>query len=88
MISTEAGMQIDLSDEHCQNARCSIRISLEFDSNVTLEREVQSPKEPEEMISTEAGMQIDLRDEQPENVESARRVIVELNSNSILSRKR
>jgi hypothetical protein len=41
ITSTDAGIQIDLSDEQCENEDSSIRISLEFDSNVTLEREVQ-----------------------------------------------
>jgi hypothetical protein len=39
-ISREEGMQIDESDEHPNNADCSIRESFEPDSNVTVERDL------------------------------------------------
>jgi hypothetical protein len=45
MISTEAGMEIDLSDEQSGNAEPSIRPRWEFGSNVTVSREVQERKE-------------------------------------------
>jgi hypothetical protein len=37
--STEAGIQIDVSDEHSENADSSIRRREDFDSNVTVESE-------------------------------------------------
>jgi hypothetical protein len=40
MISTEFGMAIDLSDDQAEKAS-SIRRTLQFRSNTTLEREVQ-----------------------------------------------
>jgi hypothetical protein len=40
IVSREAGIQIDESDEHLQNAEPSIRKSLESDSNVIVERDV------------------------------------------------
>jgi hypothetical protein len=39
--STEEGIQIDESDEQLENANFAIHESLEFDSNVTVERELQ-----------------------------------------------
>jgi hypothetical protein len=36
-IVIEEGIEIDLSDEHLENACDSIRLSLEFDSNVNVE---------------------------------------------------
>jgi hypothetical protein len=36
-IVTEEGIQIDLSDEHPENASASIRSRVEFDSNVNIE---------------------------------------------------
>jgi hypothetical protein len=41
IISTEAGIQIDLSDEHRRNASASIRSRWEFDWNVKVESDVQ-----------------------------------------------
>jgi hypothetical protein len=63
-FSTGDGMQIDCRDEQATNTDVSVRTSREFDSNVTLAREVQLEKQHLHMISTEAGMQIDLSDEQ------------------------
>jgi hypothetical protein len=60
-IVTEEGIQIDLSDEHPQNARASTRSSLEFDSNVIVESDRHSAKQdshrliiPEPMIKCDA----------------------------------
>jgi hypothetical protein len=39
-FSTEEGIQIDESDEQPQNANGSIHKSVEFDSNVSVEREL------------------------------------------------
>jgi negative regulator of genetic competence, sporulation and motility len=61
-ISTEAGMQIDFSDEQQKNAASSIRRRLEFASNVTLSRR-SLDKHASERISTDAGMQIERSDE-------------------------
>jgi hypothetical protein len=69
MISSQAGRQIDLSDRQYEKEDSSIRTSLEFDSNVTLDREVQSAKDCEQITSSEAGRQIDLSDGQLETVE-------------------
>jgi hypothetical protein len=45
MISTEAGIEMDFSDEHWLSAKPSIRLSREFGSNATLSREVQEIKQ-------------------------------------------
>jgi hypothetical protein len=62
-LSTEAGMQIDES-EQSQNADSSINKSLEPDSNVAVERDRHPPKHPGQSFSTEEGMQTDEKDEQ------------------------
>jgi hypothetical protein len=36
-IVREEGIQIDLSDEHPENTSASIRLRVEFDSNVNVE---------------------------------------------------
>jgi hypothetical protein len=60
----EGGIQIDESDEQSQNAYSSIHKSLEFDSNVSVERERQSLKQYSQSFSIEEGIQIDESDEQ------------------------
>jgi hypothetical protein len=45
MISTDAGMQVDLSDEQLRNAHSPIVISLEFGSNVKSVRELHPLKQ-------------------------------------------
>jgi hypothetical protein len=55
---------MDFSEEHSANVSLPIRVSFEFDSNVTFSREVQQWKQDVTSISTEAGMQIDFSDEQ------------------------
>jgi hypothetical protein len=67
-ISTDAGMQIDLSDEHSRNAQEEMSFNREFGSNVTFSREMQPLKEHREISPTDCGIQIDLRDMQQENV--------------------
>jgi hypothetical protein len=62
--STEAGRQIDLSDEQELSEFAAIRVSFDPDSNVNDESEVHDLKEPGPTNSTEAGRQIDLNDEQ------------------------
>jgi hypothetical protein len=59
MISTEEGREIDLSEEHPQNTLISIRLSLEFTSNLTFSRDLQVKRHFEQRISTDAGMEID-----------------------------
>jgi hypothetical protein len=44
-VWTEAGMEIAAMDEHMANACVSIRETLETDSNVILEREMQCTKQ-------------------------------------------
>jgi hypothetical protein len=60
-------MQIDESDAQSENAFSSIDESLEPDSNVTAERERQSPKHSLPRLSRREGRQIDESDEQKEN---------------------
>jgi hypothetical protein len=57
-------MQIDESDEQNQNADLSMNESLETDSNVSVERDLQPKKHVSPSTSTEEGMQIDESDEQ------------------------
>jgi hypothetical protein len=64
MISTEAGMQIDSSDEQPVNVKSSMRISLEFGSKVRFAKERQELKHAQPISSTDAGMQIEGSDEQ------------------------
>jgi hypothetical protein len=64
-------MQIDESDEHKKNANPPIDESLEFDSNVTVEREWHSRKQSFPSVSTDEGRQIDESDEHCENADSS-----------------
>jgi hypothetical protein len=57
-------MQIDESDEQEENADLPIDESLESDSNMTVERDWHSEKQPVPSISIEEEMQIDESDEQ------------------------
>jgi hypothetical protein len=61
---TEAGMQIDESAAHCENAREQIREHFEPGSKMTAKRESQPLKHSPPSVSTEEGMQIDESDEQ------------------------
>jgi hypothetical protein len=54
-------MKIDESDEQTENAYSAIDESLEPDSNVTVEREVQKEKQSLPSIATEEGRQICVR---------------------------
>jgi hypothetical protein len=65
--STEEGIQIDESDEQSPNADFSIHESLEFNSNVSVERERHPLKQFSQSFSTEEGIQMDESDEQPQN---------------------
>jgi hypothetical protein len=56
-----------LSDEHLEYASASIRSSLEFDSNVNVESEVQTSKYGVTKVATEEGLQIDWSDEHSRN---------------------
>jgi hypothetical protein len=53
-------MKIDESDEHCQNADSAIDERREPESNVTVERDLQSQKQSLAIFATEEGMQIDV----------------------------
>jgi hypothetical protein len=68
-FSTDEGMQIDESDEHHENADSSIHESLEHDSNVIVERDLQQQKHSLQSVRTDEGMQIDESDEQYENAD-------------------
>jgi hypothetical protein len=62
MISTEAGIQMNVSAEHVENAFDSIWRRLEPDSNVTDFSDRQPGEPPKHSLpitSTDAGMQID-----------------------------
>jgi hypothetical protein len=63
-IRREEGIQIDESDEQRSNADSSRDKSLEFDSNVSVERERHLLKQFWQSFSTEEGIQIDESDEQ------------------------
>jgi hypothetical protein len=67
IVSTDAGMRIDLSDGQQLNALASIRIIFEFGSNMAVWREVHSSKHFWGRIATAAGIQIDVRAEQRQN---------------------
>jgi hypothetical protein len=66
-VSTDAGIEIDFSDVHFENAWLSISVVLEQHSNETVSSSVQQPKQISLRICTEEGIQIDLRDSQPKN---------------------
>jgi hypothetical protein len=87
MISTDAGIEIDLSDEHCPNAQLSIRVRREFGAKVTVSREEQKRKQSKEMISKEAGIEIDLSDEQEENAQVSIRARREIGLNMTVTRE-
>jgi phage FluMu gp28-like protein len=59
-ISTEAGIQIDVTDVQEENAPHSICRSRELDSNAIVTIDSQLEKELVQRTSTEAGIQIDL----------------------------
>jgi hypothetical protein len=67
MARREEGIQIDLSDGHFKNAQRSIHESLESDSNVILERELQPLKQRWQIFSTDEGIQIVESDKQLKN---------------------
>jgi hypothetical protein len=54
-------MQIDESDEQDENANCSIRESLQPDSNATLESAVQLLKQRSHRSLTDDGRQADTK---------------------------
>jgi hypothetical protein len=64
---TEAGIEIDLSDEQDENADSSIRSSVDSDSNVNVESDSHQEKHDLQRILTEEGIETDLSDEQDEN---------------------
>jgi hypothetical protein len=58
---------MDESDEHCRNARSSIRESLDSLSKLTFDKVSQNQKHFSQRISTDEGIQIDESDEQYPN---------------------
>jgi hypothetical protein len=70
-----------LSDEQEENASASIRASLEFDSNISVESDRHIRKQYSERRVTEEGIQIDLSDEQKENARASIRSSLEFDSN-------
>jgi hypothetical protein len=86
-LSTDEGIQIDESDEQHQNTYSSIHESLEFDSNISVERERQLEKQDLQSLSTDEGIQIDKSDEQPEQADSSIHESLEFDSNITVERE-
>jgi hypothetical protein len=70
-ISTEAGIEIELSDEHDEKTSSSIRRSVEQNSSVLQESDLHRVKQDLQRISTEGGMQIEWSDEHSANAKSS-----------------
>jgi hypothetical protein len=64
---TDGGIRMDCNDKQRTNGDPSIRLSLDSDSNVNDERELQHEKELSSSDTTEAGRQIDSNEKQLEN---------------------
>jgi hypothetical protein len=79
-----AGMQIDERDEQNSNANCSIRESLQPDSNVTLESASHQLKQNSQRSSTHDGMEIDESDEQDQNAHFSSRESLQSDPNITL----
>jgi hypothetical protein len=58
-LSTDEGIQIDWSDEHCENADSPRSESLQPHSNAAEERALHSLKHDLEIVSTDEGNEID-----------------------------
>jgi hypothetical protein len=71
IVLTEAGMQIDESDEQRENAAHARDASFEPDSNVIADSPGHAMKQEEPIVSTEEGMQIDESEEQPRNASAS-----------------
>jgi hypothetical protein len=69
--STEAGISIDVSDEHCKKAPSSICRSFAPGSNLTIESFSHKLKHNLERTSAEEGIEIDLSEEQFRKTESS-----------------
>jgi hypothetical protein len=81
IVLTEAGMQIDKSDEHWPKAKRPIWQRTEWGSNVTVESDVHPWKHELPIVRTEAGMQIDDNDEQLKKTERSIHESLEPSSN-------
>jgi hypothetical protein len=66
---TDDGTKIDESDEHFRNAELPIDSNLEFDSNVTVERDWHAPKHVSQSCSTDDGTKMEESDEHFQNAE-------------------
>jgi hypothetical protein len=86
MVVTEEGIEIEKSDEQCENASSPIEESREPDSKVTVERDWHRQKDFWEMVLTEEGIQIDESDEQLENASSPIDESLERDSNVTVER--
>jgi cell division protein FtsX len=71
-VSTNAGIEIDVSNEQPKNALSPTIESFESVSNVTFDSSSQVAKQHLAMVVTDEGMQIDTSDEQSENADSPR----------------
>jgi hypothetical protein len=59
ILRTDAGMQIERSNEQCRNTELSRFAILQPDSNVTSRSFAQELKHQGEIVETDEGMQID-----------------------------
>jgi hypothetical protein len=67
MISTEAGMRIEIRELHSANALFSITDTFEWHSKTTDERHQHPRKQPSGRVSTDDGMHIEESAEQNSN---------------------
>jgi hypothetical protein len=80
MVSTELGIQIDLS-QHVSNAHSLISESRDPDSNLKTPSLVQYEKQDSNKITTDDGIQIDFSDEHSANAYFSIRESFEPDSN-------
>jgi hypothetical protein len=86
MISTDEGINSEVSDGHLENADPSISEIWLPGPNKTVARRSQSEKQNREIVSSEAGRQSDVSDEQPRNADSSRKEILLSGSKITLER--
>jgi hypothetical protein len=82
MVSTEAGIQIDFSDQHPLNAEVSMGATLDGVSNTTVSSALLIAKQPGCRISTDVGMKNDFSEEQNRNALSSIRASLDGDSNA------
>jgi hypothetical protein len=81
-------MQMDESDEQCENAEVSMRESREPASKPTVPRDAHERKQSEGIVSTREGMHIDESDEHSRNAEGSIQESSEPGSNVMVARQR